>query len=427
MSTIPSSAVVRGLAGLLLAAAPCAAQPVAPESDDPVLAALVAEVLERSPELRAAEAELAAARAESAQARALPDPMVSATWVNDGWSPSVGRRDMTTLGLMWSQELPGPGKRDLAGRRAELEAAQVEQQVEIARRDLRAEAQLAYAAWLLGRERLELVREQRETWKQMEGVTRARYAVGQGAQQDVLRVQVEVTRIEQLHARQSAQVEVDLAEINRLRDRAPDEPLSQAARLRLVGEREAPEALVERLRAHSPELRAGLLTVEREQAGLRLAEKQRQPDFSVQAGYMHRGALDPMWQAGLGVRLPLRRAAQRAAVTQAEARRSAAQRRVEALGLRLRARTHQRLAQLRALERQAQLYEDGIVPQDRMSVESAIANYQAGKVPFLSVLEALTTLYADRAMHLELLAEHAATRVTMHAARLDAESMQAEE
>ena len=31
-----------------------------------------------------------------------------------------------------------------------------------------------------------------------------------------------------------------------------------------------------------------------------------------------------------------------------------------------------------------------------MSVESAIANYQAGKVPFVAVLEALTTLYEDR-------------------------------
>ena len=31
-----------------------------------------------------------------------------------------------------------------------------------------------------------------------------------------------------------------------------------------------------------------------------------------------------------------------------------------------------------------------------MTVEAAIANYQSGKVPFVSVLEAMTALYADR-------------------------------
>ena len=55
----------------------------------------------------------------------------------------------------------------------------------------------AYYGLLLSRELLALIREQEEIWRQIEGVARARYAVGQGAQQDVLRVQVEVTRVEQ--------------------------------------------------------------------------------------------------------------------------------------------------------------------------------------------------------------------------------------
>lgn len=403
-----------------LLAAPVRADEGAPPAADPVLEALVAEVLERSPDLRAAAAELAAARERPVQARALPDPMVSFTWINDGWSPSVGRRDMSTLGLMWSQELPGRGKRALEGRMAEVEAAQVEQRLERMRRDLRAEAERAYVALLLRREVLALVREQRDVWAQIEGVTRARYAVGQGAQQDVLRVQVEVTRIEQAHARQVAEVEIALSEVNRLRDRAPDAALDTPARLRLAPAPESADVLLDGLRAASPELRAGRLAVEREQAALGLAERLRRPDFSVQAGYMHRGTLDSMWQAGVGVRLPLRKAAQRGAVAEAEARGAAARRRLDGLELQLRSRTHQRRVRLASLAQQAALYAEGIIPQDRMSVESALANYQAGRVPFLTVLEALTTLHADRTMHLDLLAEHALTRVALHAARVDA-------
>ena len=46
-------------------------------------------------------------------ARALPDPMVSITYTNDGWAPSLGSMPMTTLGFMVSQALPYSGKRDL--------------------------------------------------------------------------------------------------------------------------------------------------------------------------------------------------------------------------------------------------------------------------------------------------------------------------
>ena len=54
----------------------------------------------------------------------------------------------------------------------------------------------------------------------------------------------------------------------------------------------------------------------------------------------------------------------------------------------------------------ATLYADGLVPQARLAYEASIASYQAGKVPFLTVLEALSTLYRDRIDQLRVLAAH---------------------
>jgi hypothetical protein len=68
----------------------------------------------------------------------------------------------------------------------------------------------------------------------------------------------------------------------------------------------------------------------------------------------------------------------------------------------------------------AELYEKGIVPQDRLSVESAIASYQAGRVPFVSVLESLGTLFLDRGTFVRLLAGHAQERATLEEASLEA-------
>jgi outer membrane protein TolC len=87
--------------------------------------------------------------------------------------------------------------------------------------------------------------------------------------------------------------------------------------------------------------------------------------------------------------------------------------------LQLRFRTQERLAQLSATQRIATLYEQGVIPQGRMSVDAAVANYQSGRVPFIAVLEALTSLYNDRAAHLALLANHERIRVSLDEASLE--------
>ena len=132
-----------------------------------------------------------------------------------------------------------------------------------------------------------------------------------------------------------------------------------------------------------------------------------------------RAALTSMWQAGIGVSLPIYRKKLRAGVAEAEAQLSASQSAIESIRLQLRFRTQERLTQLKTTEKVATLYGEGILPQDRMSVEAALANYQTGKVPFIAVLEAITTLYNDRITHLRLLANHEQTLASLEEASLD--------
>jgi cobalt-zinc-cadmium efflux system outer membrane protein len=412
------SAAVLGLAAVL-AAVPARGQ--APElSADPLLESLVREALAKNADVAAARDALTAARARPAQARALPDPMLSLAYTNDGVGPSLGRMPMSTLGLMWSQQLPWPGKRRLRSDIAEREAGEVEQQLARVRLGVGTSVRRAYYGLLQSRALLVLSREQGELWRQIEGVARARYAVGQGAQQDVLRVQVEVTRVGQLEAEQQAEERIRVAELNRLLGRAGREPLETAPALALRPAAEPLEAALVRLREISPELAASRLIVERARLAVALARKEWRPDLALQGGYMNRGGLDPMWQAGVGITLPLARKRRAEGVAEAEARLRAAERQVEVVDLQLRFRTEERLAQLAAAQRIAELYEKGIVPQDRMSVEAAVASYQAGRVPFVAVLEALATLYGDRSTLVRLLAGHARTQASLDEASLDA-------
>jgi cobalt-zinc-cadmium efflux system outer membrane protein len=404
--------------GLCAAAAHAQARPA--DEPDAGLRSILDEALARNPDLLAARALLAAARSRPPQARALPDPMLALGYTNDGWAPTLGARDMTTLGVTWSQELSYPGKRRLRGEVASLEAGQVEQQLERVRLGVVAAVERAYAELRLAREVAGVVREQEDVWKQIDGVARARYAVGQGAQQDVLRVQVEVTRIEQFRIDQTAEAEVRRADLNRLRSADADTPVETPAPLVLRAVETDPAEQLRLAETSSPELRAAALAVERERRALELARKESRPDFTLQAGYMNRGRLDPMWQASVGVSLPLFARKNAARVAEAEARLRASESNRQAMLLRLRARTQERLARLRAVEKTATLYEKGIVPQGQMAVEAGLASYQAGQIPFLALLESLATLYGDRTTLLRLRARHARLRASLEEASLEA-------
>ena len=406
--------------GCLGAATQIGAQTAAAEpGEDPMLTALVEEALANNPDVAGAREAETAAAARPPQARSLPNPMFAVSLTNDGWSPSLGSRDMSTLAFMGSQDLPFPGKRQLRADISSREADQVSQQVQRVRLSITAAVKRAYYGLMLDRDQLALVREQEEIWKQIEGVARARYVVGQGVQQDVLRVQVEVTRTEQLRTEQVAAIEIRVAELNRLLGRPTQSAVETQALLTLRPNDRTLDDFIESLSGMSPELKSAEIGAEKGSLAVSLARQEFKPDFSVQAGYMNRGGLDPMWQAGVGVSLPLYRKRLSSGLAEAEAQERSSQRLVESIRLQLRFRTQERLTQLKATEKVAELYGEGIVPQDRMSVDAAIANYQTGKLPFIAVLEALTTLYNDRSTHLALVANHARIRVSLEEASLE--------
>ena len=210
-----------------------------------------------------------------------------------------------------------------------------------------------------------------------------------------------------------------MAELNRLLGRAAQTPVETQALLSLRPLDRTLDDVLEWLGGISPELKSATLGAEKGSLAVGLAKKEFKPDFSIQAGYMNRGGLDPMWQAGVGVSLPVYRKRLWSGLAEAEAQLRSSQQLVESVRLQLRFRTQERLTQLKATEKVAVLYGEGIVLQDRMSVDAALANYETGKLPFIAVLEALTTLYNDRATHLALVANHAKIRASLEEASLE--------
>ena len=322
--------------------------------DDPVLQALLAEALARSPELHAAQSAIERRAGRDERARALPDPMLSLTYTNDGWSPSLGSMPMTTLALMASQELPYPGKRGLRAELAASEARQIEPALARARLALEAAVKRAYYGLLQARELQSLTDEQRELWQRDRGrrARALRRRPGRAAGRAARAGRGDAHRAARVE--QAAEAEIRLAELNRLLARPLDTPLETTATARAAPLAGTLEDAVEQARAVSPELERRRLALRPAPRPLALARREFKPDFTVQAR-LHEPRRPRPHVAGGDRHHPA--AQQRRARRRRRGRdpRDGRQPRIEAVELQLRYRTQERFTRARRRRRRSSL------------------------------------------------------------------------
>jgi outer membrane protein TolC len=413
--------VVKSLLLLFFLSVPVQAEATVPRATpaDASLDRLVAMALAAAPEVAAARAAVETARLRVIPAKTLPDPWLNTTFQNEGRTLSLGEAEGSFAGLMLSQAFPWPGKLALAANVAESEAREVETAM-LGRAALRIEARVRNAWYdlVLARALARLVEERRATARQIEETTRDRYAAGLAIQQDVLRAQVELARIDEMAAVQRAAITSSLAAINRLIGRPHDSTIDTPVELPAIEPltAESAAAWIASVRERSPEARAARQGIETAQLQVSIAKKSFLPDFVVSAGSMYRGsfAMGPMWQAGVGVSLPLwigRR--QENQLAEARARTAGRTAEADAVERDAELRSRERVAPLEAANDAAIVHRDRILPLDQLSLESAQASYAAGKIPFITVLDAVNTLYGDRANYLTRLAEAAKWRVAI--------------
>lgn len=405
---------------LLLCAGSLRAQDVFPLTGDPGLSALVSEAMSRSPELRRARFEGDAARERVAQAQALPDPTLTLGYEYGGRGFAPGTDDDTGPLLALSQPLPGSGKRRLAAAVAEQDALRVGHGVERARLTLVYRLRRAYADLLLAGENLTLLDEQERQVRDIEELTRTRYAVGLAQQADVLRAQAELARLAQMRAHEEGLRVSAEAQVNRLVVRPAGTPVEATFRLRDLAERTprvpSLEEVVRLSASLSPDVAAGLAQVERAAAAVAAARRETKPDFLVSASYLNRGSVPGRFTLDLGVVLPLHKSKrQERQVAEAEARLKADVAACESMTLDARAVAERSRADLEATLREVAAYSGGVLAADALAAESARAGFGAGRLPFVAVLEAQRAWDQDRAKHAELL-----FHVLWHSARLDA-------
>jgi outer membrane protein TolC len=158
--------------------------------------------------------------------------------------------------------------------------------------------------------------------------------------------------------------------------------------------------------------------VEKERAGIKLADKASWPNFSFGVDYIETGeAINPTlsesgkdpWIVNVGINLPIWPGKSKSKKQEAQARyRSAQYRHIDAQN-NVRAMTEKILFEYDDALRKIQLYRDGLLPKAEQSLNANYTAYQAGEMEFLSILDA-QRLLLDFELKLEKAMVDLATR-----------------
>jgi outer membrane protein TolC len=358
---------------------------------------IVEEAYENNPEILRVKNEWMAAQNVPSQAGSLPDPMLILGLRNVGFDElTLGDEMMSTASVSIGQAIPFPGKLGKKEEIARKDAERMQEKYNTMVLGIISQVKVAYFDYFFIERSIDFIRKNKGLLETFEKIAETRYEVGGGIQQDVLKAQVELSRLlERLKISEREREEV-AARINRLLNRPSSSPLPPPADF----ERSTFDYELEELNRlaleHSPELKAEEKAVERDRLALSLARREYLPDFAISAGIANRGELDDIWEVRLGIEVPFyfwkkQRYGVREASHDLEASHESRQVVKEYVLYRIKSL----FEMTKTSEELVILYEEGIIPQAILSLDSAIAGYGVGNVDFLALLDNLITLLDD--------------------------------
>jgi outer membrane protein TolC len=364
------------------------------------LATLIDEATLANPDIRAARQEAEAAEQRIAPAGALNDPMLEVGVLNLPINTFNFRQDDMTMKMIGlGQRLPYPGKRRLREEVAEQDAEALQHGYrETVNRTVR-NVRVAYYDLALNATATRLTLQNRDALAQLLRIARAKYEVGQGNQADVLKGELQLSRMSDDLIRLARERKEFGGELDAALGRRPGarsvtpEPLVLAHTV-------APAALDHEWLAAQPQLLGLQSRIARSQKTLDLAAREYYPDFDFKFAYGQRDrAQDGSFRSDMilftvAVNLPVWRNTKLAPmVAEAEAMRGQALDLYEAQRNAILMQLHHQTASAEQSLASARLYESTIVPQAKLAVEASLAAYRVNRLDFLNVLDSQMTVF----------------------------------
>ncbi len=370
---------------------------LAQEKPKLILDELIDVALVNNSELRAYSEAVKAAEAKIPQMRSLDDPELAFRLME---MPGLKPNEAMYSNIELMQMIRFPSKISTEAKMAEIEANRAQQIYNEKSVEIIMKVKSAFYELWMAQKNLELNRDNTELMKQFLQIAQTRYAVGKISQQDVLRAQVEIAKLEKERLGFLDMEEAALAMLASLLNKNISE---------FTGIATAPDTIffdfdIKQIQDYAlkncSRLRSDSLMIEKDKQMHKLTKLEYLPDFKVGVEYVS----SPMtgfrgWSLMAGISLPfslwtLGKANARVQEAEANILRSTAMYNDERNMLLSKVREY--YAKANSLKRQWDLYQNNIIPLAEQSLQVTLINYQTGQTDFLMLLDAYRMIVMEK-------------------------------
>ena len=383
------------------------------------LETIVRVALDRNRDVAENDARARAAEARSLAASRLPDLEAKyEQWGVPLARPlALNRSDTLMFGLR--QTFPAWGALEARGRAAQEDAGGAQDAARARRQEIAAQVRRTYATYYKADQELRLHREHAGLTSRVLELAKLNQRTGHGGLQDVLRLELELTRVHTDVARIEREQRSSRALLNALMDRAPDAALGPPEDLTVTPTKDV-AALERNVDATRPEIGAATRAVRRSEALLDGARRSaRFPSLMIGADYWYM----PMgiethhgYGAMIAVNLPWLSGRRRDEVREGEQAVQAEQHALASTRNAVRYELRDAAARLDSARQTFTIIDQNLLAQARRSLEATQAAYASGQGDAIGLLDALRSYLQVRIERVRALAELAASEADVERA-----------
>src|SRR3989338_6021615 len=270
---------------------------------------LIQEAVSKNPVLLSLGYQITAQSARSEWIKVKPDPMFTNSTNTDKYPfryQSLGEDPMNQVQFALGQEFPFPGKLKLKGKIEFSELERIKQNYNLAKVEIISRLKKAYYDLFLTTKSLEITKDVKTLLETLSNTVKAKYEVGNGNQQDLLKAHLEVSKLlEQVEILKKDR-ESFIAEINSIVVRPQGTDIESLEEISKQEIDYSQYELEELAKEEYPLLLSLRKEIEKNQHGVNLAKKEYFPNYSVEGGYgLRTGLFEPMYTVQLMTSVPL--------------------------------------------------------------------------------------------------------------------------
>lgn len=357
--------------------------------------------IQLNPKIKMLEKKKEAAHTRIAQVSNLPNPMLGFGLMNlPVTSFSLNREPMSGKVIELSQEFPFPGKLKLMGNVESKDVAMIENEIQEMINKIKKEFLKDYNELRFIRKNLDIAYENQKLLKNIAEVIRSSYTVSIASQQNLLRVDLELTTISELIEMLKGMENERVAILNSYLLRGSDSPIYTSDFPEIKFQTMSLDTLLLKAMKNRPYVYVLKTAQSKEKTKEKLARYKFYPDFKFSVQYLNRsqiinshGKSDDLVSFMIGIMLPLNYGGKISSkIYESQYLQQMYEEEINNFKQSLSKEIGSLLSRLNSLQLRIKLIEDGSLIQANENLKTTLTDYQVGKVDFINLIDAQQNL-----------------------------------